>query len=260
MRVFLFGPTAFWNRRQYRSMAIDTQRIASRLLIVGSGGLGVPAAIALGRAGVSEFGVVDPDSVELSNLPRQVIYGESDIGTPKVIALARRLRDRYPALEVYPHQCELDASNAAQLISDYGFVIDATDNPVAKFLINDTCVALGTPFVYGGVLGMTGQAMTVIPSKTACLRCLFEEPPDAAEIASCRDAGIIGPVAGAIGEAQAAEALRWLRRDAPALSGKMMSYDATGGRRVRLTPISVRPGCGCAAATLATSAAQRPES
>ena len=94
------------------------------------------------------------------------------------------------------------------MIESYGFTIYATDNPTTKFLINDSCVALGRPFAYGGVLGMTGQTMTIVPGQTACLRCLFEEPPDQDEIASCRDAGIIGPIAGAIGEAQTAEAIR----------------------------------------------------
>ena len=105
----------------------------------------------------------------------------------------------------------LDTSNAARMATRYGFIIDATDSPAAKFLINDTCVAAGRPFVYAGVLALAGQSMTVIPGRTACLRCLFQEPPGEAEAASCREAGIIGPVAGAIGEIEAAEAIRWGR-------------------------------------------------
>src|SRR5437016_2298373 len=111
-----------------------------RVLIVGVGGLGVPAAMALVRAGVREFGIIDPDPLELSNLPRQIIYGESDVGVPKVTSAASRLCAQEPGLRIETHHCELDVVNAEQIISRYGFVIDATDNPAAKFLINDTCV------------------------------------------------------------------------------------------------------------------------
>lgn len=222
---------------------------ASRgILIVGVGGLGVPAAMAAVRAGVPRLGLIDPDPVELSNLHRQVIYGVSDFGTPKVTAAERRLRQSGAKVEIETHHCELNPANARSMIESYDFMIDATDNPLTKFLINDTCVALGRPFSYGGVLGMTGQTMTVLPGRTACLRCLFEEPPDENEIASCRDAGIIGPIAGAIGEVQAAEAVRYLRGGMPSLAGLMLTYDASGLGRIRLTPIAARPGCGCDAA------------
>jgi molybdopterin/thiamine biosynthesis adenylyltransferase len=218
------------------------------VLIVGVGGLGVPAATALARAGDLKLGLVDPDPVELSNLHRQVIYSVRDIGMPKVTAAANHLRQMAAGLEVAAMQRELDAANARSLIEDYNFVIDGTDNPLIKFLINDTCVALGRPFVYGGVLGMTGQAMTVLPGQTACLRCLFEEPPEEGEIASCRDAGIVGPIAAAIGEAEAAEALACVRGKVPALAGRMLTYDGRGTGRIRLTPIASRPGCICGAA------------
>lgn len=218
------------------------------VLIVGVGGLGVPAALALVRHGVGGLVLVDPDPVELSNLPRQVIYREDDIGTPKVVAAARHLRAIAPAVRLTTHARALDAATAPELIAVSAFVIDATDNPAVKFLINDVAVASGTPFAYGGVVAMTGQAMTVIPRRTACLRCLFEEPPDEDEIASCRDAGIIGPVAGAIGEAQAADAIRWIRGAMPALAGRMLTYDGRLGR-ARLTEISARAGCICGAAS-----------
>ena len=218
------------------------------ILIVGVGGLGVPASTALVRAGVNRLGLIDPDPVELSNLPRQVIYSTSDIGTPKVCAAARRLGAIRPGLEIETYCTELSLANAREIIGEYQFVIDGTDSPLAKFLINDTCVALARPYVYGGVLGMTGQAMSVLPGETACLRCIFEEPPDEAEIASCRDAGIIGPVAGAIGEVQAAEALTWLNGGVPQLAGAMLTYEANGLGRIRLTRIAARAGCVCGAA------------
>jgi molybdopterin-synthase adenylyltransferase len=209
------------------------------------GGLGVPASWALARAGARRLTLVDPDPVELSNLARQVIYRPADIGTPKVDAAARWLVEHFPDLEVERHAVALDASNAARLIDAHNFVIDATDSPTAKFLINDTCVAARTPFVYGGVVGMTGNAMTVIPGETACIRCVFETPPDEDEIQSCREAGIVGPVAGAIGEMQAAEAMRASRAQTFLLSGKILTYDASGPARVRITAVSPRLGCGC---------------
>ena len=218
-----------------------------RILIVGLGGLGVPALWALARAGAQRLTLVDPDPVELSNLARQVIYRPADIGTPKVEAAARWLGGRFPEVDAELHAVALDASNAARLVAAHDFVIDATDSPIAKFLINDTCVASRTPFVYGGVVGMTGQAMTVLPGETACIRCVFETPPDEDEIQSCREAGIVGPVAGAIGEMQAGEAMRASRAQPLLLSGKILTYDASGPARVRIAEVSPRPGCGCGA-------------
>lgn len=211
------------------------------------GGLGVPASWALARAGARRLTLVDPDPVELSNLARQVIFRPVDIGTPKVEAAARWLVEHFPDVEIERHVVALDASNAARLIDAHNFVIDATDSPAAKFLINDRCVDARTPFVYGGVVGMTGQAMTVIPGETACVGCVFETPPDEDEIQSCREAGIVGPVAGAIGEMQAAEAMRAPRAQTFLLAGKILTYDASGPARVRITSVSPRPGCGCGA-------------
>ena len=230
------------------SSGLATDRILrDSVLIVGMGGLGVPAAWALARAGMRRLSLVDPDPVELSNLARQVIYRVEDIGTFKVEAARRKLTANFPAVAIDIHPTLFDASNAARLVAAHAVTIDATDSPVAKFLINDTCLAAERPFVYGGVIGMTGQCMTVIPRETACLRCVFETPPDEAEIATCREAGILGPVAGAIGEIQAAEAMRALRALKPNLAGKILTYDAGNPARVRLRAVAPRPGCGCGA-------------
>lgn len=228
--------------------------VNNRILIVGAGGLGVPASLALARGGIRDFAVMDPDPVELSNLPRQIIYGEASIGVPKVLAAATFFARNYADIAVEPLKLLLDARNAVEIIRRFGFVIDATDSPAAKFLINDTCVAIGRPFVYGGVLGLTGQAMTVIPGRTACLRCLFEEPPDEADAASCREAGVIGPIAGAIGEVQAAEAIAWANGRMPALAGTMLTLDGSTSGRIRPTSIAARAGCACGAAQPPTSA------
>ena len=218
-----------------------------RILIVGVGGLGVPALWALARAGARQLTLVDPDPVEVSNLARQVIFRTIDIGTPRVDAAARWLGEHFPNVKVERHAIALDESNAASLIAAHNFVIDATDGPAAKFLINDACLATRTPFVYGGVVGMTGQAMTVIPTETACIRCVFETVPDEDEIQTCREAGIVGPVAGAIGEMQASEAMRASRAQPFLLSGKILTYDASGQSRVRIRGVRPRPGCGCGA-------------
>jgi molybdopterin-synthase adenylyltransferase len=218
-----------------------------RVLIVGLGGLGVPAAMALARAHNAELVLIDPDPVELSNLPRQVLYREADIGTLKVAAAALRLRERNHAIALETHPYRLEPANAAGLIAGAAFVIDATDDPPTKFLVNDACISAGVPFVSGGAIMWTGQAMTVIAGRTACLRCIFEEPPDEEEGESCRDAGIIGPVAGAIGEVQALEAARLLSGQMPALAGKMLTYDGKIGR-IRITEIAARSGCSCGAA------------
>lgn len=207
----------------------------------------MPAAWALARARVGHLTLIDLEAVELSNLARQVIYRDADLGTPKVEAAARRLHESFPGTMIDPRRVELDSSNARAIVAAHDFIIDATDNPVAKFLINDACVAEHRSFVYGGVLATTGQAMSVVPASTPCLRCLFEEPPDEAESASCREAGIVGPIAGAIGEVQAAEAIRVLRGEPPHLAGVMLTYDATNIPRIRLTPVDARPRCGCGA-------------
>jgi len=222
-------------------------KLNGRVLIVGAGGLGVPAAWALARAGVRGLTLVDPEPVELSNLARQVIYRMADVGRLKVEAAAERLTAEFPGLEIEPHAAELDAANASRFISAHDFTIDGTDNPRAKFVINDASIGAMRPFAYGGVIGMTGQAMTVIPGRSACLRCLFEEPPGEAEIASCREAGIIGPVAGVIGEVQAAESIRVLAGAAPRLAGRILTYDGGAAARMRIADVAARRGCACGA-------------
>ena len=222
--------------------------IDKSILIVGVGGLGVPAAVAIAKAGsVTRIGLIDPDPVELSNLHRQVIYTSRDIGQPKVEAAARYLLEINPALKIEKLICDLNAENAVRVIDRFDFIIDATDSPAAKFLINDIAIATSTPFAYGGVLAMSGQVMTVIPRRTACLRCIFEEAPDVSEIASCREAGIIGSVAAVIGELQAREAIATTVENAPRLAGAILTYDAIGSPRLRISKINARPGCICGA-------------
>ena len=216
-------------------------------MIIGLGGLGVPAALALARTGKYCLTLIDPDPIELSNLARQVIYRVEDIGKSKAECAARRLLEQFPNSGIDARAIAFEPRNAVSLAAAHDFLIDATDDPVAKFLINDVALEAHRPFVYGGVLGMAGQAMTVIPGRTACLRCLFEEPPGQDEIASCRDAGIIGPVAGVIGEVQAAEAIASLSGMSPRLAGRILTYHAALAARFRVTEIPARSGCRCGA-------------
>ncbi len=215
----------------------------------------MPAALRLAQAGLTDFTLIDPDLIELSNLARQVIYRTSDIGLAKATVAARRLSDLFGKSRIHPIVGALTAENAAALIAEHDFIIDGTDDPAAKFLISDSCVGAGRPFVYGGVLGFFGQAMTVIPGRTACLRCLFEAPPMEGEVANCREAGILGPVAGFIGTVQAQEALRFVRGQPPVLAGRILTYDSG---RSRLTVASPRRGCGCGAYEARMSAAALP--
>jgi molybdopterin/thiamine biosynthesis adenylyltransferase len=221
-------------------------RTHTKVLIVGAGGLGVPAALRLAQTGLTHLTLIDPESIELSNLARQIIYRTSDIGLAKATVAARRLSEISAEVQARAIVDALTAENAPGLIAQHDFIIDGTDDPAAKFLINDACVAAGRPFVYGGVLGFSGQAMTVIPGRTACLRCLFEAPPEEGEVASCREAGILGPVAGFIGTVQAEEAVRSADGEPPALAGRILTYDSHASRS-RVTAVSPRPGCGCKA-------------
>jgi len=217
-----------------------------KVLIVGAGGLGIPAALRLAQAGVGPVTLIDPELIELSNLARQVIYRTSDVGLPKAETAAARLMERFPGFEANPIIGALNAENATEIVAGHDFIIDGTDDSAAKFLISDSCVAARRPFVYGGVLGFSGQAMTVLPGLTACLRCLFEEPPPEGEIAGCREAGILGPVAGVIGTIQAEEAAHVVGGRHPALGGRILTYNARAGR-TRITEIAPRQGCGCGA-------------
>ncbi len=220
--------------------------VHTRVLIVGAGGLGVPAAIRLAQSGGVRLTLLDPEPIELSNLARQVIYRTADVGLAKAQVAARRLSQEFPGVDVNPVVGALGPDNAPALVLRHDFIIDGTDDPPTKFLINDASVAARRPFVYGGVLGFSGQAMTVVPGRSACLRCLFEAPPAQGEIASCREAGILGPVAGIIGAIQAEEALSFVRGEQPALAGKILTYDARTSR-TRIAAVSARRGCQCGA-------------
>jgi|SRR5271165_2139248 len=198
--------------------------------------------MAIARQNCASITIIDPELVELSNLARQIVFRVSDIGAAKAQACAAQLRALYPRVEVQTLRVAFDRGNGADLIGAHDFTIDGTDDAEVKFLINDLSLQTGRRFAYGGVLGMRGQAMTVVPGHSACLRCLFEAPPPQADVGSCREAGIIGPVAGLIAEIQAAEAVRHVRGETLLLAGRMATYDAN---RLQLRSVEVRRRADC---------------
>jgi molybdopterin/thiamine biosynthesis adenylyltransferase len=218
----------------------DTLRDA-RALIIGVGGLGAPAAMALAAAGVGTLGLVDPDRVELSNLHRQPLYGEADLGRLKVEAAAAQLRAAQPAIHVETWRVRFDLA-AAALVDGFDVVLDGTDSVAAKFAINDAAVAHGVPLVHAGAIGTRAQLLTIVPGETTCYRCLFEEPPPADEVASCQEAGVLGPSVVLAGTLQAADAIRLLSGAAPLFANRLLALDTAAGswRCVVVTP---RPGC-----------------
>lgn len=193
----------------------------ARVLMIGAGGLGCPCGMYLAAAGVGKIGIADFDSVALSNMNRQVAHRE--LGINKAVSLSNALRGINDSIEVTAYPYAFSSENAAGLLSGYDFVIDCADSPQSKFLINDMCVQNNKPYCYGGVIGFEGQVMTVIPHKSACLRCIFDEPP--ASCQTCETYGIIGAAAGVIGCVQALEAIKYITSAGSILSGRMFIFD-----------------------------------
>lgn len=217
----------------------------ARALIIGMGGLGSPAATALAEAGVGALGLVDPDRVELSNLHRQPLYREADIGRPKVDAAAARLTAEHTALRVETWQARFDV-DAAAMLDGFDVVLDGTDSVAAKFAVNDAAVARGVPLVHAGAIGTRAQLLTVLPGRSACYRCLFEEPPPPDEVASCQDAGVLGPSVVLAGALQAADAIRVLSGAAPLFANRLLALDTRAGswRSIGVAPRRGCPTCG----------------
>lgn len=218
---------------------------AARILILGAGGLGCPASLALARTGSVRLTVVDDDLVELSNLPRQRWHRTGDVGRPKVASLAAHLAAAFPDIEVTPLHRRLTADEAPSLFAGHQVVIDGTDGPEGKFHFSDAALQAGVPLIHGGVLRWEGVAFPIIPGGP-CLRCLFEVPPPPELTPTCASAGVMGPMAGWVGAQQAQLALQVLRDPGSLHPVHLHRFD---GRRLRwrTTPLSPRPGCGCGA-------------
>lgn len=225
------------------SSARRRQRLRQgRVLIVGLGGLGSPCALALTRAGIGTLGLLDCDAVELSNLQRQILYRSDDIGRRKVIAAAERLTAIAPSVTLRIFDQRLGPANALDLFRDFDFVVDGTDGITSKYLINDAAVLAGVPFSHAGIVGFQGQAMTVLPRRSACLRCVFPEPPLEGDVPTCHGAGIIGALAGSMGLVQAIEATKYLLGAETVLANRLLTCDAETGRWRNIT-LPRNPGC-----------------
>jgi molybdopterin-synthase adenylyltransferase len=215
---------------------------AGRVMIIGAGGLGSPVALYLAAAGVGTIGIADGDCVELSNLQRQIAHQTADLGQPKVFSARAKMTAINPEVRVVPHETWVTAANIPDLIAGYDFVIDATDNFAAKFLINDACVLAGIPFSHGGVLRFEGQTLTVRPGMSACYRCIFPEPPVGDLARACSRAGVIGILPGVIGTIQATEALKFFLGVGEPLTGRLLTYNALT-MKFRDVPFRKNPRC-----------------
>ncbi len=197
----------------------------SKVLIVGAGGLGAPAALYLAAAGVGTIGIVDDDCVELSNLQRQILHTTEQVGKKKVDSAREMLGKLNPGVAVKTYPVRLTAGNIMELIREYDFILECVDNFPTKFLINDACVIAKKPFCHGGVLGFQGQLMTYVPGQGPCYRCIFEEITEPGSIPSCQEVGILGVMAGIIGSLQGLEALKYLLDMGNLLTGRMLVFD-----------------------------------
>lgn len=211
-------------------------------LVIGTGGLGGPLLLALGASGLGRAVVCDDDVVETSNLNRQPLFGEADLGARKAPAAAARLGRLHPRLEVRAVEARFDAGNALELARSCDVVVDGSDNFATKFLANDAALAADRPLVHGGILRYTAQLLTVMPGKTGCLRCLFEEPPPRGSVPSCAEAGVLGALAGLAGALMAGEAARLLMGERGAYAGRLLVLEARPAR-ARIVPLRRRPGC-----------------
>ena len=220
--------------------------LAGKVFIVGAGGLGSPAALYLAAAGVGTIGLADGDDVELSNLQRQILHATSDVGSPKVVSALERMHAINPDINIRVHKNRITAQNALEILKDYQFVIDGTDNFSSKFLIADACHFAETPYSHAGVLGFGGQMITVLPGQTACYRCVFNAPPPPGAVPSCSQAGVLGVVPGAIGVLQACEAIKSVLGVGELMTNRLLVYNALKGsfRTVQVKRSERCPLCG----------------
>lgn len=198
----------------------------AKVLIIGAGGLGAPAAMYLAAAGVGTIGIADADEVDLSNLQRQIIHTTEDLGKAKVQSAKETINQMNPDVTVNTYRTFVTSENIKELIAEYDFIIDGTDNFPAKFLINDACVILKKPFSHAGIIRFQGQLMTYVPGKGPCYRCIFKDPPPKEAVPTCKQAGVIGAMGGIIGCLQAMEAVKYIVGVGDLLTGYLLTYDA----------------------------------
>jgi adenylyltransferase/sulfurtransferase len=227
---------------------LDGQRRlkAARVLVVGAGGLGSPVALYLAAAGVGTIGLVDFDVVDVTNLQRQLLHGTSDVGRTKLRSARDRLHEVNPHVQVELHETRLTSANALEILGGYDVVVDGTDNFATRYLVNDACVLLGKPNVYGSIFRFEGQASVFSTPDGPCYRCLFPEPPPPDAIPSCAEGGVLGVLPGMIGTIQAAEAIKLVLGVGRSLAGRLLLLDALTmeHRSVRLRKDPACPACG----------------
>jgi len=199
--------------------------VESKVLVIGAGGLGVPVLTYLNAMGVGTIGVVDNDEVSLTNLHRQVLYGQSDVGESKVIAALNKLKAQNPETEIVVYNTFLTVKNALDIITDYDIVVDTSDNFPTRYLVNDACVILNKPFVYGALHGYEGQVSVFNYDGGPTYRCLFPNMPKENEVPNCNEHGVLGIVPGIIGNLQALEAIKVITAIGEVLSGKLLIFD-----------------------------------
>jgi adenylyltransferase/sulfurtransferase len=200
--------------------------LQAKVLIIGAGGLGSPAALYLAAAGIGTIGIADFDAVEISNLQRQIAHFTKDITTAKVDSAAEKMQAINPDIKVRKYRANLCAANILEIIREYDFVIDGSDNFPTKFLVNDACIFAHIPFSHGGILRFEGQTMTVLPKRSACYRCAFPKPPAINVVPTCSQVGVLGAIAGMLGTIQAAEALKYVLGVGEPLTDALLTFDA----------------------------------
>lgn len=215
---------------------------AASVLIIGAGGLGSPAALYLAAAGVGRIGLVDFDVVDESNLQRQILHGTSWVGKPKLASAKARLLDLNPDITVETHETVLTSANALEILKDYDIIIDGTDNFPTRYLVNDACVFLGKPLVYGSIFRFEGQATVFDARVGPCYRCLYPEPPPPGLVPSCAEGGVFGVLPGVIGAIQATEAIKLIIGQGEPLIGRLLLYDALS-MRFRELKLRKNPAC-----------------
>jgi adenylyltransferase/sulfurtransferase len=218
---------------------------AARVLLVGTGGLGCPAALYLAAVGVGTLGLVDSDTVELTNLQRQVLFGEDDLERPKVEAAAERLAQLNPHVRLVEHATRLDRDNVLDLLADYDLVLDGSDNAATRYLVNDACVLLDKVDIWGAVSRFEGQVAVFGTARGPCYRCLFPEPPPPGLVPSCAEGGVLGVLPGIIGSLQANEAIKHVLGIGETLHGRLAIFDALRfrWRELRLPRAATCPLC-----------------
>jgi adenylyltransferase/sulfurtransferase len=220
--------------------------LQAKVLIVGSGGLGSPIALYLAAAGVGKLGLMDFDSVDTSNLQRQILYDTTQVGKPKAETAARRLAKLNPDIQVVPYPERLTPENALGIFNEYDYVVDGTDNFPTRYLINDACVLQGKHYIYGSIFSFDGQATVFGDTDGPCYRCMFPQPPEPGEVPTGADVGVIGILPGVIGLIQATETVKLITGVGRSLVGRLVLFDAL---EMRFQDIKIKkdpkcPACG----------------